>query len=274
MKRYAFFVGLISKKKRIAEELKTAKALGIQFGDNDKTLLKCPENVKEVVIPSCVTTIGKEAFKWCGNLQSVTIPDSVTSIVDGAFRGVESVKVADGNPNFYVDDSGVLIDRKNKKLLYCSPSISGNYTIPDCVTYIGESAFDGCYNLQSVTIPNSVTTIGESAFGGVPSVKVADGNPNFYVDDSGVLIDRKNKKLLHCQPSISGNYTIPDSVTTIGDWAFSGCENLQSVTIPDSVTYIGYGTFLGCKNLQSVNIPRNCKVGNYTFPYWCKVTCR
>ena len=126
MKCYAFFVGLISKGKRIAEELKTAKALGIQFGDNDKTLLKCPENVKEVVIPSCVTTIGKEAFKWCGNLQSVTIPDSVTEIGGSAFRGVKSVKVADGNPNFYVDDSGVLIDRKNKKLLYCPPSISGN----------------------------------------------------------------------------------------------------------------------------------------------------
>ena len=92
MKRYAFFVGLISKKKRIAEELKTAKALGIQFGDNDKTLLKCPENVKEVVIPSCVTTIGDEAFKRCYDLRSVTIPDSVTTIGDFAFYGCTNLQ--------------------------------------------------------------------------------------------------------------------------------------------------------------------------------------
>ena len=169
-----------AEEKRFAEELKPAQALGIQFSDDGKKLIKCPNDVKEVVIPSCVTTIGDEAFRGCENLQSVTIPDSVT--------------------------------------------------------YIGNLAFLWCTNLQSVTIPDSVTSIGEAAFAGVKSVKVADGNPNFYVDDSGVLIDRKNKKLLYCPPSISGNYIIPVSVTSIGDGAFSRCYNLLSVTIPDSVT--------------------------------------
>ena len=92
MKRYAFFVGLISKKKRIAEELKTAKALGIQFGDNDKTLLKCPENVKEVIIPYGINSIGYAAFKDCKNLQSVAIPDSVTSIGKYAFLGCDNLR--------------------------------------------------------------------------------------------------------------------------------------------------------------------------------------
>ena len=49
--------------------------------------------------------------------------------------------------------------------------------------------------------------------------------------------------------------TIPDSVTSIGDWAFYGCKGLTSVTIPDSVTYIGYSAFYGCKGLTSVTIP-------------------
>ena len=68
-------------------ELRTAKAQGIAFSDDNKTLIKCPENITEVVIPSCVTTIGEMAFSGCTGLTSVTIPDSVTTIGEGAFSG-------------------------------------------------------------------------------------------------------------------------------------------------------------------------------------------
>lgn len=248
--------------KRIAAELKPAQALGILFSDDGKKLIKCPENidVQQVIIPPCVTVIEVEAFARCKNLTEVIIPDGVTVIGDYAFDGCENLTAVN---------------------------------IPDSVTRIGSEAFVNT-KLQSVTIPDSVTHIGDSTFHGVESVKVAKGNQNFYTDDHGVLIDRKYKRLLYCPPSISGNYTIPSSITKICDNAFSGCKNLTAITIPYSVTSIGEYAFDGCENLTAVYIPqsveridstafRNCKnlrsatVSNnyYTsnfFPDECKIT--
>ena len=97
-------------------------------------------------------------------------------------------------------------------------------TIPNSVTSIGESAFEGCERLTSLTIPNSVTSIGNNAFWGC----------------SGLT-----------------SMTIPNSVTSISDNAFCGCSGLKSVTIPNSVTSIGYSAFGGCSGLTSVTIPNS-----------------
>ena len=182
-------------------ELKTAKAQGITFSDDNKTLLKCPPNVTSVVIPSCVTTIGDQAFNGCSNLTSVSIPDSVTTIGDGAFFGVESVKLSKNNPVFMIDEFGALLDVENNKLLYLPSNTEGKYTIPDGVTTIGALAFWMCSNLTSISIPGSVTTI-------------------------------ENRAFLGCSNLTS--VSIPDSVTTIGDLAFLGCSNLTSVSIPSN----------------------------------------
>lgn len=115
------------------EELRIAQDQGIAFSDDNKTLIKCPKTVISVVIPSCVTSIEKEAFYKCENLISITIPDSVTSIESYTFSG-------------------------------CSNLVS--VTIPDGVTSIGYKAFDGCTNLTKVTIPASVASIGNEAFDG------------------------------------------------------------------------------------------------------------
>ena len=116
--------------KRIAEELKPAQALGILFSDDGKKLIKCPKNVKEVIIPYGINSIGCAAFKDCKNLRSVTIPDSVTYIGDEAFWGCDNLQ---------------------------------SVTIPDSVTTIGKYAFLWCYKLQSVTIPRNCT-VGNYAF--------------------------------------------------------------------------------------------------------------
>ena len=124
-------------------------------------------------------------------------------------------------------------------------------TIPDSVTTIGDSAFEACYSLTSVTIGNSVTTIGYYAFRSCSSLKefkgkfAADGGRCLIID--GVL----NAFAIGCGVT---QYTIPDSVTTIGDLAFYHCTSLTSVTIPDSVTTIIHNAFHDCSNLTSVTI--------------------
>ena len=226
-----------------------------------------------ITIPDSVTTIGEGAFNSCDALTSVTIPDSVTTIGEGAFNSCDALT---------------------------------SVTIPDSVTTIGSYAFYNCNALTSVTIPDSVTTIGERAFNNCDALKafygkyasadnrclIVDGVLNSFapaglteytIPDSVTTIG--NHAFTHCSALTS--ITIPDSVTTIGDWAFSRCSALTSVTIPDSVTTIGDDAFRGCSALTSVTIPDSVTtIGNYAFlsctaltkvditdlATWCKIS--
>ena len=195
------------------------------------------EEVKDLVIPNSVTSIGDYAFYRCSGLTSVHIPNSVTSIGDFAFYG-------------------------------CSGLTS--VTIPNSVTSIGSYAFDGCSGLTSVTIPNSVESIGDVAFGycsGLTSVTIGNsvtsiGNYAFLCCSglTSVTIPNSVTSIGHSAFSCcSGmtSVTIGSSVTSIGNGAFDSCLALTSVTIPNSVESIGDVAFAYCFCLTSVTIPNS-----------------
>ena len=201
------------------------------------------ESLTSVTIPDSVTTIGNSAFYYCDSLTSVTIPDSVTTIGNQAFRDCHSLT---------------------------------SVTIPDSITTIGNSAFLGCRSLTSVTIPDSVTTIGGGVF--VSCHSLAEFNGKFAADGGRCLI--KDNTIIAYAEASGATYTIPDSVTTIGDYAFCNCYSLTSVTIGDSVTTIGDYAFNGCSILTSVTIPDSVTtIGTEAFRYcynltsvYCKAT--
>jgi len=140
-------------------------------------------------------------------------------------------------------------------------------TIPDSITSIRNSAF-AWTGLTSISIPNSVTNIGDFALVGSPltTITVASGDPAYSTDD-GVLFDKSERTLIQYPPSARAtSYTIPISVTNIGDSAFSECASLTSVTIPDGVTSIGDSAFSECISLTSFTIPnRVTSIANYAF---------
>ena len=152
-------------------------------------------------------------------------------------------------------------------------------TIPNSVTSIGKAAFAYCSGLTSVTIPNSVTSIGEGAFAvctGLTSINVASDNSN-YCSVDGVLFNKDKTTLIEYPGGKQGAYTIPNSVTSIGETAFYGCTGLTSVTIGNSVTSIGNQAFNKCSGLTSVTIPNSVtSIGEAAF-YGCSgltsVTC-
>ena len=239
-----------------------------------------------VAIPNSVTSIGDWAFCGCDGLTSVTIPNSVISIGEFAFCGCSGLIFVN------IPNSVTCIEYHAFK--GCSGLIS--VTIPDSVISIGEFAFTACLGLTFVNIPNSVTSIAEGAFylcSGLTSVTIGnsvtsigehafDGCTSLkkvIVPDIAAwcgidFADYANplcyaKHLYSDETTEVTNLIIPNSVTSIGDWAFCGCDGLTSVTIPNSVITIGDWAFHWCIGLTSVNIGNGVKSIGKDFAY-CK----
>ena len=132
---------------------------------------------------------------------------------------------------------------------YSDSSSVKTVEIKSGVTSIGDYAFQYCGSLTSITIPDSVTSIGNSAFSDCDSLTsiTVDGNNQNYSSQDGVLFN-KDKTVLKQYPigNTRTSYTIPNSVTSIGNGAFYDCHSLTSITIPDSVKRIGDKAFDLC----------------------------
>jgi len=260
--------------------------------------------VQSVTIGKDVTFIGAYAFSLCRSLSAVTIPSEVKTISEGTFSGCFSLSSVNITDNVEVIDTKAFESCTTLETLSLPSGLKsiGNLSfkstgleaisIPEGATSIGCNAFDSCDKLVNVSIPSTVTFIGDFAFLGcskLASLVVGDGNAKYKTDDNVLFNQDGSVLVLYPEGKEDATYTVPDSVGTIKEYAFTNakilneltikanvkkinknafesCSGLNKVTLPSSLDVIEPNTFSGCTNLTSIAIPDGVTaIGEYAF---------
>ena len=220
-------------------------------------------SITSVVIGDSVTSIGNGAFSGCNSLESITLP-----FIGAELDGIENnyFGYIFGASTYY--SNNIYVPTKLEKVVITGTGKIGSYAFYNCknlknvafeegcqLSSIGDNAFAGCSNLKSIVVPKTVTNIGRKIFMDCSSLETITVDARNKIYDSregcnGIIETSTNTLVLGCKNTI-----IPLSVTSIGNYAFSGCSSVTKIEILNSVTSIGKAAFSGCSSLESITLP-------------------
>lgn len=205
------------------------------------------KSIESIDLPENLSLIGSDAFTGCTGLTSIVIPNSVTDLGGLAFEGCYNLE-------------NVVLSNNIKKLntwTFLNCSKLKQVHMPENLEEIGNRAFENCSSLEHIYIPKNTSIINETAFvdcASLISINV-DINNNTYDsrDNSNAIIKTSNSRLVvGCK-----NTTIPESIVSLGEYAFFGCSNMKSIFIPKNVSSIVGTAFEGCVELNSIIVDNN-----------------
>ena len=205
-----------------------------------------------------IKTIGDGAFEYCGDLNSVNFGEGLLSIGSCAFLNCPNIETVSLPESLTTINNGAFKE--------CSKLTS--IDIPNKVTKLNDNTFAYCTSLKNVSIGSGCTSISATAFvntSSIDRITVSEGNKNFTVVD-GVLYNKDMTTLVLYPKNCSGEFAVPDTVTTIADYAFYESPNITKITIGKNVKTIGNYAFYNCPALFKVDFGNAVKtIGSYSF---------
>lgn len=210
-------------------------------------------DITEITIPNTVTAIFDRAFNVCDNLTSMSISKNVIQIGNDVFNNcskLTAINVDPENKN-YSSINGVLYDKGQTVLIKCPHNKEGVVDIPSTVTSMADQALYDCNELTEINV---------------------DAENTHYTSIDGILYNKDISQIILCPARKTGSITIPETVSSIGDYAFTYCNGLTDVTIPNSVTSIGNSAFYLC-SFDNIVIPNSVNhIGSNAFAWNANLT--
>ena len=215
---------------------------------NESAFANCPK-LEAVTLPDSLFRLGKDVFAGDDSITAINITHRIESIGVGALncKNLKEITVEAHNPSYIAIDN-VLYSRNGSALVkYANNKTEKEFTIPENVVKISESAFAECDNLQKVNIPNNLTIIARRAFHRCKNItEIALPSAVEKIDEEAFS---------RCTALTT--FTASPGLTIIGPRAFMACSSLTKVSLPSSVIKIGDEAFLNCTKLGNFEIPQS-----------------
>lgn len=229
-------------------------------------------SLESVDLSENLQKIGDSAFSGCSSLKGIELDESLTGLGAGAFSGCTALRAIDTDENngSFSSVEGVLFDDDKSELIkFPAARAASAYAIPETVIEVHSGAFSDCDQIEVLDILGAVASLGDQDFyysSALREINVADDNA-VYSSDTGILFDKSGRTLI-CFPPASEHdkYTVPDSVRSIGSYAFCLAANLERVYIPATVTKIETDAFSDCKKLSDIYFSGTQEQWNAIYP--------
>lgn len=235
--------------------------------------------ISELKLPSTLTEIGQSAFEGWANLEEINVPDSVSSLGSNAFWGCCKAEKAEISSAITYANSGLFVNCTNLKTIKFRSELTGvgekafsccfkleKIEGIDNLTYIGPAAFKSCSSLNGYTIPSGIKAINEEAFRNAANITLDDSKNKLEYIYYNAFYGAKNLNIISLgnklkkidvnafESSDIASIELPDSITSIGDYAFQNCKKLVNIKIPCSIQKVPPYCFYGCSSLKTATL--------------------